>query len=215
MAEFSSLELKIQNTNHVDGEDFLTWLPAENSTFLSKACHQLLEECAQNLSSVDFDRDKATLWSIWLARNELVFSHSRISRETLEELIFYRFGAWSKASGLIAFASTPLWRVNPQGALAVHCFTISKEFWHFKYVSFDFVCAVDGAWELDFRGFPRGGIGGNIKNKSGKLQVTFSGPVTAITSLEAEILSVKFAVDWLIEEGLGSSRSVICSDSIE
>lgn len=43
----------------------------------------------------------ASLWSIWLAHNEALFSLKRVSKETLVYLIKIRIKKWGKASKLM------------------------------------------------------------------------------------------------------------------
>lgn len=87
----------------------------------------------------------AACWTIWLARNEKVFKGSSLDKATLEFLIFQRINKWGEASKLINFSDDSLWKVNPQGAIAIHHYTPSNSFWKFKFLQFDLVCVVDGA----------------------------------------------------------------------
>lgn len=100
----------------------------------------------------------ATNWSIWLARNEALFSNKKMSRQALEFLIFERITNWGKVSGVLSFASDPLWKVNPLGAIALISHKISSNFWDFKFQAFDLVCAVDGAWGISTSQQFKGGI---------------------------------------------------------
>ncbi|WOG96699.1 hypothetical protein DCAR_0416035 [Daucus carota subsp. sativus] len=62
----------------------------------------------------------------------------------------------------------------------------TTRFWQIRREIFDFVCAVDAAWKLN-----KGGIGGFIRNRTGKVIYNFSGPSTSATCvLEAEIEAI-------------------------
>ncbi|KAL8135228.1 hypothetical protein AgCh_010045 [Apium graveolens] len=56
----------------------------------------------------------ATLRSIWLCRNEVVFKVHRVSKESLTHLILYRKAIRGKAANLISTSLDPIWRVNPE-----------------------------------------------------------------------------------------------------
>lgn len=100
----------------------------------------------------------STCWSIWLARNEVLFMNKRVKREELEFLIQTRVEKWGKATNILGFGNDPLWKVNPHGAIALYSHKISKDYWHFKHQSFDIVCTVDGAWGISVSGHLTGGI---------------------------------------------------------
>lgn len=70
----------------------------------------------------------ATLWSIWLARNEALFNTKRVAKGMLEFLIMTRLEKWGKATKLMEFGNDPLWKVNPQGALALYSQSISRRY---------------------------------------------------------------------------------------
>lgn len=52
------------------------------------------------------------IWSIWLARNEALFTLKKISKEYLEFLIMTRIEKWDKASKIMVFGNDPMWKVN-------------------------------------------------------------------------------------------------------
>lgn len=160
-----------------------------------------------------------TCWTIWLARNEAQFSNKRISREVLEFLILSRTDKWGKATGCMGFGCDPLWRVNPQGAIALYNHRISQDYWKNKLLNYSTVCAVDGAWGLNINKQLQGGIGGNIKkqghNSVGRLFFTFSGPIAVASSLDAEIEAIIYVLRLALNGNLELRPIVICSDSRE
>lgn len=64
--------------------------------------------------------------TIWLARNEVIFSGNRMEKSSLVHLINFRVCKWGKASKLIDFGNDPLWLVNPHGAWALYNHSVSK-----------------------------------------------------------------------------------------
>lgn len=156
----------------------------------------------------------AALWSLWLARNELVFSKVRVERHVLIELLHIRISKWGKASGLLEYGDTPLWKVHPQGAIALHTFKVGNNFWRHKRQCFDVVCAVDGAWGLISETMYGGGIGGTIHDNKGSLILSFSGPVHSSSPISAEIEGILFLFQCLKHKCFHDKRIVICSDSV-
>lgn len=61
----------------------------------------------------------ATLWTVWLARNEWVFNKKSMKQETLKQLILYRVASWGEAANILNCGHDPLWKINPVGALSV------------------------------------------------------------------------------------------------
>ncbi|WOH03522.1 hypothetical protein DCAR_0622921 [Daucus carota subsp. sativus] len=157
----------------------------------------------------------ATLWSIWLARNELIFNGTRLKKQQLIELIAVRINKWGNAAGLILFGDDPLWRVNPHGIIAVHHFKRTLGFWQFRVDNYDFVCAVDGAFGSQGEVSPKGGIGGYILNNRKEKILIFSGPVRAKSALQVETEGILQMLRWIFSLGLSKNRVLICTDSTE
>ena len=109
---------------------------------------------------------------------------------------------------------TPIWRINPQGAVALHTHKLSSEYWTYKFHCFDIVCAVDGSWGNTSDSSPLGGMGGTIKSKEGRPILIFSGPVFTTSAVLAEIQAILFAINCLATRNIKHTRAVVCSDSI-
>ena len=154
----------------------------------------------------------ATLWSIWLARNEVIFRNVRIKKSDLEELIFRRVSLWGSSLDFFKCGHMPLWRVNPQGALALYFHKATTKYWDFLGCSFEFICEVHGIYSPYQVG--KGSIGGAVKDTAGRIQYIFSGPVVTHVQLEVEIIAILHLVLWIVSNHGHSKRSVICSDSI-
>lgn len=157
----------------------------------------------------------ATLWTIWLSRNEFVFHQSRISKLSLEQILRIRISKWGKASGIMSFGSDPLWHVNPNGAIAVHNHLDNQCFRQFKGSSFDFTCATDGAWGINSKGIGMGGIGGLICDGKGLIIHKFSGPYKVNSSIEAELGAIFHMAEILNSDRWSGMKSVIFMDSME
>lgn len=69
----------------------------------------------------------------------------KITRATLEHLIFTRVCEWGKASNLVPLGNDPILKVNPHGAVAIYFDKLHRDFWKYKFEAFDMVCGVDGA----------------------------------------------------------------------
>lgn len=94
-----------------------------------------------------------TLWSIWLAQNEALFSKSRVSKSDIEFIILTRTEQWGKATNIMNFGSDPLWKLNPHGALSLYYNQVSRNFWRYKAENQDILCAVDGLGVSQLMGF--------------------------------------------------------------
>ena len=70
----------------------------------------------------------ATLWTIWLCRNEFQFNRKKLPQESIQDLIFARVNKWGHASGLIPFSGDPLWHANPDGMIAIFWYKNSLDF---------------------------------------------------------------------------------------
>ncbi|WOH12510.1 hypothetical protein DCAR_0832014 [Daucus carota subsp. sativus] len=156
----------------------------------------------------------ASLWSIWLARNDFVFNKSKINEKELTRLIFIRISKWGSASKIMPFGSDPLWNINPVGAINVHHFRDMTNFWKFKQEVYSTVCMVDAAWLATSDGSIKGGIGGIIKNKCGQILYCFSAPSYGYTIHEAEIEAILHVLSVFRSNPCLMHNSVICSDSV-
>lgn len=154
----------------------------------------------------------ATLWTIWLARNDYVFNHVRIKQHVMQKLIKLRISKWGLASKLIPFSHFPLWNVNPVGAIIIHHHWDVSRFWEVRMGTYHAVCMVAAMWCSNIA---RGGIGGVIKNKSGSTIYRFSGPSEAQSYLEAEIFGVLHVLHIIRTTHLRMHSVVVCSGSIK
>lgn len=110
------------------------------------------------------------------------------------------------------FGYDPVWQVNLKGAIAVHQHSLNKNFWHFKGLSYDIVCASDGSWGTNAEGIGLGGIGGWISDNKGNIIHKFSGPYNVNSSIESEIGAIYLA-NILVKNKWVKKRIVLCTDS--
>lgn len=136
-----------------------------------------------------------------------------MNKATLEHLIFTRINKWGQASDLINFSDDPIWKLNPQGAIAVYFHSLGAKYWDSRKDYYELVCEVDGAWDAIKCSPNKGGIGGRITNNKGKIVYIFSGPVTVDSSLEAEIEAITHMFHIIKKPSLEGKSTVICSDS--
>lgn len=122
-----------------------------------------------------------------------MFTHKKLTEDNLKFLILTRIKKWGKATKLMPFGNDSLWKVNPHGAIALYSHKILLEFWKYKFLSYDFVCAVDGAWS-DSQGIIGEGIGGNIRDNKSSIIYVFSWPVMVSNAKNAEVEAIIHAI---------------------
>lgn len=104
----------------------------------------------------------ATLWTLWLARNEHVFNNRKLKAADLKQLLLIRVAKWGSATNILNVGFSPDWKLNPIGVLSAIHFRKSNLFWNFLKEAYDYICMVDGAWNKRFDGTVGGGIGGKL-----------------------------------------------------
>lgn len=60
----------------------------------------------------------ATLWSLWLARNDLLFKRYKINKKDLELMIKQRSYSWGLSFNLITINQANIWYIDPHAALS-------------------------------------------------------------------------------------------------
>lgn len=53
-------------------------------------------------------------------RDEVLFNDIRVTKENIEFLILTRADKWGETTNFMVFGNDPLWRTNPQGAIALY-----------------------------------------------------------------------------------------------
>lgn len=157
----------------------------------------------------------ATLWSVWLFRNELVFRNSKASRAGVVSVLRARIQKWLEVSGVLSNNLTNLFTVNPRGAIRLSYKQQCDKFWEDLRSRYDWVIAVDGAVQKKSNSQAKAGIGGTIRSKQGNLEYIFSGASKVQNALDAEKEACMHIINILAGKAINTFRVVICSDSIE
>lgn len=121
----------------------------------------------------------AMFWSIWVARNELVFRNSRISSSNLESVIKYRAFTWARAANLVSLDLQKGWAISPSTSTYMQArkdFLASVAKWSAVY---NYLGFIDGAYLKKSSGQLLAGVGGFLINSNRSCQLIFSGPVVA------------------------------------
>ncbi|WOH08313.1 hypothetical protein DCAR_0727751 [Daucus carota subsp. sativus] len=162
----------------------------------------------------------ATLWTIWLFRNALVFNKVKTSKGGVLSVLRARITTWLEISGIIYGKYGNLFWVNPWGAVRVVFKHKYDEFWESIKRRYDWVAMVDGAFHKNSNNTDaKAGVGGMIKSRNGIHDYIFSGPACVKNALDAELEACMHVLRVLYEnlkEFLKEEESiVICSDSME
>lgn len=87
----------------------------------------------------------ATLWSLWLARNDLMFKGYRIRKKNLELMIKQRSFNWGLSFKLISSNHANIWYIDPNSALSNNIRQAKKKLLDFWLDSSELVGFIDGA----------------------------------------------------------------------
>ncbi|KAK1389254.1 hypothetical protein POM88_017432 [Heracleum sosnowskyi] len=152
----------------------------------------------------------ATMWTIWLCRNQLVFQNTRIKKNELHVLITYRSQLWCQAANLID--DRPTWKTNPIGMILS---SSKKRLSSLFNANSELIGFIDGAWKISKENKIQAGIGGYLKDAKGNLILVFSGPVNASSASECEYRAIGFLINKIVSSQWRGKSCVIYSDSVE
>ncbi|KAK1360505.1 hypothetical protein POM88_044979 [Heracleum sosnowskyi] len=128
----------------------------------------------------------ATLWTLWLNRNQRLFNSSRVSLEGIVKLIKVRSQEWALERNIILEDALIWWESNPIGVVTKsQVIKVEKLF----KCDCELVCFSDGAWKINDKGVMKSGIGGVIKSSEGLTKLIFSGPSSAVNAFDSELKS--------------------------
>lgn len=149
----------------------------------------------------------ATIWVIWLGRNERIFRKIKTSVSSMVKLIKLRAFEWGVAANLIPLSSFQLWSQNP--SLNASQFTLLKRDELFLHLakSFDFIGFTDGSFSPT-----KSGVGGVLLDHTGKMVYLFAGPSSMKSSILSEFEAFLLACR-VLSNHWQKSKAVICSDS--
>lgn len=132
----------------------------------------------------------STLWTLWLARNELLFERRKLSIPILLELTKIRSFKWNLASGMIIPELEKIWNINPEGAVLLS--NRKKNRLILLEEQSSIMGFTDGSFKADQNNQIWSGIGGYIVNAMEELIYFFSGPSKASSPVEAELEAIIF-----------------------
>lgn len=126
----------------------------------------------------------ATIWTIWLVRNELSFHNKTPNLLQTIQLIKFKSLSWGLALGIILRDKIAWWESNPSGvavaSLRVKWFCLLNEE---KCLA---VALIDGSWKSG-KHFSKRGIGGLVKSVDGSHLLEFAGPVRVQSAFHDEV----------------------------
>lgn len=157
----------------------------------------------------------ATIWTIWLSRNECIFNNVKPKRNALQIIIKSRAWAWSLATGLILESQKNLWIISPIQAYKNHTRALLLQMVNKWFGSYKFMGFIDGSWKRNGNGIVQTGIWGYIINRMGSVCYIFSGPSKGSNPFEVELEALDFLC-----KSIGNKRDlldniIIASDSIK
>lgn len=155
----------------------------------------------------------ALLWSLWLARNDLVFNNNRTSRDALQLLIKFRAYSWAKANNLVSPNVENLWVLDPGQCAILKKQSVLKSLMDRWFSVYPFLGFIDGSYLKKGPLQCSGGIGGFLIDKRCKVKLLFSGPVEVTSGFEAELAALLLMLYHLSIHNLGSKPILVFSDS--
>lgn len=152
-------------------------------------------------------------WSIWIARNELVFKDFRVSVKGLELAIKYRAFLWAQAAKLISQGFISHWALSPSRSVQIHTRKYLHH-WLANWLSiYQYLGFIDGSSNMNAAGQIVAGVGGVIINQQRACKLVFSGPVDVKSNYEAEAKALMIMMSHLQFNCLGIRSCIIFSDS--
>lgn len=152
-------------------------------------------------------------FSIWLARNNRIFSGEITDDSTLVKLIKARAWHWSSANELTTVKWADLWCINPRQAYKSSRIDGLQSIFSRWFRVYDFIGCIDGAWKQDQDGNIKAGIGGFILDRKAQVTFIFSGPCTSSNPFQTEESALEFMINSIIQKGLKDISLLIASDS--
>lgn len=152
----------------------------------------------------------ATLWTLWLHRNESIFKNSSYTDKQTQYLIMYRSYQWCTSSGLLQNSSKSDWFDNPTHTVN----TIQLNFLNHLRNSRDYFGFTDGSWKIT-NGVIKAGIGGYLEKNTGDICFLYSGNTIATNPLQAETNSLVFLLQQIVKKINYGMNVVVFTDSKE
>lgn len=152
----------------------------------------------------------ACIWTLWLERNNLVFTGNGLNEEGIFELVKCRAMEWNIAADYIYIEKSNWWDPNPMGVITAS--------WRHKEemsVASDskLVAFIDGSFNSQSSCQFKGGVGGVIKLQDGRRLLQFSGPSGVSSAFEAEEMALFTLLQILQDHLTGYSTITIFLDN--
>lgn len=152
----------------------------------------------------------ATIWTIWLIRNESSFHSKEPVISNVMQLIKFKSLSWGLALGLIIKKKSSWWADNPTGVVTASL--KAKWFDILLEENCSIAAFVDESWKRVGH-YIRGGIGGLAKSLKGDHILEFDGPVIAHSALQIERQALIQLVALLENSQRSSEKILILTDS--
>ncbi|KAE8681632.1 hypothetical protein F3Y22_tig00111311pilonHSYRG00173 [Hibiscus syriacus] len=150
----------------------------------------------------------STLWSLWLARNDVVFKSKSTNLKDLLVYVKMRAYAWCKALKVFSVLDEKRWWDWPGESAGICAQQRPKSVWK-PPVSGQMKFNVDGSATNKLAG-----CGGILRTAEGYVVAMLFGPVTEINSDFAELIAIKIALDVFVEScWCGKTGLIVESDS--
>lgn len=155
----------------------------------------------------------ALLWTIWMARNNLIFRGHRMSCNDIDLIIKQRSFEWCIASNLILPDQFTTWFISPSHALVNNARRAMINLISYWLQVNKVVGFIDGAWKKDNSGLVKAGIGGFLLKEKATLIFTFSGPTNQESAYDTELEALCFLLKQIAISNYKDTFMTIFSDS--
>lgn len=159
----------------------------------------------------------ASLWTIWIARNDYIFNNRRKSNEELAFVLKSTVFKWMRSFNWLPShigGMQHIWDLNPIGMLKLHIVNRKDTFLNIIFSKYDYVGFTDGSWLEGYNKIITAGIGGILFNQKRHISFLFSGPSKGESPLVVEKEACLFLINSLLNSHWITKKKVaICTDS--
>lgn len=152
----------------------------------------------------------ATIWSIWLARNDKIFNGKEAVTPVLLQMIKFRSLSWGIAYGIILQSKSAWWSENPSGVVTASL--RSKWFNIMLEEQCSITAFIDGSWNKSMVNL-KGGIGGLVKSGNGDHILEFAGPTSARSAFQTELQALIQLLVLIVNSKWKTHKLLILTDS--
>ena len=154
----------------------------------------------------------AIIWSIWTARNELLYQDILSPVHRVMEQIKFRSFCWAKTANIVSKEDFTSWCVSPLSAMNVYSLKSLKstaDYWlHFV----DFIGLVDGANQNSISS--SAGMGGYILDKHNKVVFIFSGPINSTSGIDSKLEALFYLLKAFYNSEWRNTKMAVLVDSL-